>query len=63
VRNFTASIVNLAAVQISIQYGAKGPNITCATARTTGAHAIGEAFRIIQRGDAEVMICGGARLP
>jgi len=53
---FTASIVNLAAVQISIQYGAKGPNITCATARTTGAHAIGEAFRIIQRGDAEVMI-------
>ncbi len=56
----TASIANLAAGQISIQYGARGPNITCATACTTGAHGIGEAFRIIQRGDAEVMICGGS---
>src|SRR5712664_458996 len=46
--------------QISIQYGARGPNITCATACTTGAHGIGEAFRIIQRGDAAVMICGGS---
>jgi 3-oxoacyl-[acyl-carrier-protein] synthase II len=56
----TASIANMAGGQISIEYGARGPNITCATACTTGAHGIGEAFRIIQRGDAEVMICGGS---
>jgi len=56
----TASIANMAAGQISIQSRARGPNITCATACTTGAHGIGEAFRIIQRGDAEVMICGGS---
>src|SRR5260221_14531493 len=56
----TAAIVNLAAGQISIRWGAAGPNLAHATAWTTGAHAIGEAYRIIQYGEADVMICGGA---
>jgi len=55
-----ASIVNLAAGHVSIRYGAKGPNEATATACTTSAHSIGDAFRIIQRADANAMIAGGA---
>ena len=55
-----ATIVNLASGHVSIRTGAKGPNSATATACTTSAHAIGDSFKIIQRGDAEIMICGGA---
>ncbi len=55
-----ASIVNLAAGQVSIKFGAKGPNEATATACTTSAHSIGDAFKIIQRCDADVMIAGGS---
>ncbi len=55
-----ATIVNLAAGHVSIKYGAKGPNEATATACTSSAHSIGDAFRIIQRGDADAMIAGGA---
>jgi len=54
-----ATIVNLASGQVSIRSGAKGPNSATATACTTSAHSIGDSFRIIQRGEADAMICGG----
>jgi len=53
-------IVNEAAGQVAIHFGVKGPNSCVATACASGAHAIGDASRIIERGDADVMICGGS---
>ena len=53
-------IVNMASGQISIRYGAKGPNQASCTACATGTHAIGDAYEIIKRDDADVMIAGGA---
>ncbi len=55
-----AAIVNLASGHVSIRYGARGPNSATATACSASAHAVGDAFKIIQRCDAEVMIAGGS---
>ena len=55
-----ASIVNMVAGHVSMKFGFRGPNLAIATACTTGLHCIGEAGRIIQYGDADVMIAGGA---
>lgn len=57
-----AGIINMVAGQISIKHGMKGPNISVVTACTTGTHNIGLAARLIQYGDADVMICGGAEM-
>jgi 3-oxoacyl-[acyl-carrier-protein] synthase II len=53
-------IANMASGQVSIMTGAKGPNTTAVTACATGSHSIGDSMKIIQRGEAEAMICGGA---
>jgi 3-oxoacyl-[acyl-carrier-protein] synthase II len=54
-----SAIINLASGHISIRYGARGPNSATATACSASAHAIGDSFKIIERGAAEIMICGG----
>lgn len=56
-------IENLAAGNISIKFGLKGPNMCIITACATGTHSIGEAFRIIKRGEAKMMVTGGAEAP
>ncbi|MDP2319685.1 MAG: beta-ketoacyl-ACP synthase II [Acidobacteriota bacterium] len=55
-----SSIINLASGQVSIRYGAKGPNLATCTACTASAHAIGDSYEIIKRGAADAMISGGA---
>jgi 3-oxoacyl-[acyl-carrier-protein] synthase II len=58
-----ACIANLAAGQVSIKFGFKGPNLANCTACATGTHAIGDSMRIIQRGEADIMVAGGAEYP
>lgn len=59
----TASIANLATGHLSIRFGLKGPNLACVTACAASTHSVGDSYKIIQRGDADVMVAGGAEYP
>ncbi|MEN8222460.1 MAG: beta-ketoacyl-ACP synthase II [Acidobacteriota bacterium] len=59
----TASIANLASGQVSIKHNLRGPNLANVTACATSTHSIGDSFKIIQRGDADIMVAGGAEFP
>jgi len=58
-----AAIANLGSGQVSIKYGLKGPNLACVTACAASTHSVGDSFKIIQRGDADIMVAGGSEWP
>jgi 3-oxoacyl-[acyl-carrier-protein] synthase II len=58
-----ASLANLSTGQVSIRFGLKGHNLACVTACAASTHSIGDSFKIIQRGDADIMVAGGAEYP